>query len=197
MGLFLQKEGLSMFYLQTVGVAIGLSMDAFAVTLANMMAYSGQLRGGKKCMMPLFFAVFQGLMPLLGALLGGVLARFVTRFAPWILFAVLCAIGGKMIWDYLHEGKDADAPKAQKPCSVALLLLQAIATSIDAFAVGVGYAVSGQNAFAAVPIIAITTFVICGTGVLLGKKLSAVLENKATLFGGLILIAIGIISLFS
>lgn len=183
-----------MFFLETIGIGVGLSMDAFAITLANMMAYAGQLRGGKKWLMPLFFAVFQGLMPLLGALLGTVLERFITRFAPWVMFAVLCAIGGKMLWDGLHDGGQ-DGQTQTRCCSVGLIALQAVATSIDAFAVGVGFAVSGQNAFAAVPVIALTTFVICGAGVLLGGKFAALLENKATIFGGLILIAIGILSL--
>ncbi len=94
----------------------------------------------------------------------------------------------------VHDGGQ-DGQTQTRCCSVGLIALQAVATSIDAFAVGVGFAVSGQNAFAAVPVIALTTFVICARGVLLGGKFAALLENKATIFGGLILIAIGILSL--
>lgn len=184
-----------MFFFESFCVGVGLSMDAFAITLANMMAYEKQMRGAKKWLMPLFFAIFQGLMPLLGAFLGGALEKYVTRFAPWVMFVVLAFVGGKMLWDAFRPGGE-EVAVGQKNCSCALIILQAVATSIDAFAVGVGYAVSGQNAFAAVPIIAVTTFVICTIGVLLGGKAAQKLENKATIFGGLILIAIGVVSLF-
>ena len=173
-------------------IGIGLSMDAAAITICDMMAY-GKTCGNKKWLLPLFFGLFQGMMPLLGSLLGSLIADFVSRYSSIIMFLIFAVIGGKMIWDGLKKGEDEEAGGQMLIGAVAV---QAVATSIDAFAVGVGFAAGGVNAVFASSIIAATTFGICAICLFLGESAARILKDKAQLAGGAIVCAIAVISLF-
>ncbi len=170
----------------------GLSMDAAAVTTCNMLAY-GKGCGRKKWLMPLFFGIFQGIMPLLGSLLGFWLESFISRYSNVLMFVIFAIIGGKMIWDGIKSAGHDCSPQSMK---LGAIILQSIATSIDAFAVGVGLAASGANVYFASPIIALITFLICSACLFLGDQVAKRLNNRACLIGGLMLAVIAFVSLF-
>lgn len=171
-------------------IGVGLSMDAFAVSVCKgLKARSFKL---SNCfIIALFFGVFQALMPTLGFLLGNRFADKVTAFAPWIAFFLLCVIGGNMLKE-AHSSEDNDDPSFDK-IDFKELFLMAIATSIDAFAVGISFALlGGINLVSSVLLIGITTFVISFAGVAIGNKFGAKYKNKAEIAGGIILILIGL-----
>lgn len=173
-------------------LGIALSMDAFAVTISNMFSYQGTSTR-KALLMPLFFGVFQGLMPLLGYLAGSLVSGYIEQFAGILTFVILGFIGAKMIWDVFHE--DEEGPTSKDEISVSMLFFQGIATSIDALAVGVSLAALSVNVVFASSVIAITTALCCSLALLIGRRFGAALGNKAALIGGAILILIGVRSL--
>ena len=144
------------------------------------------------------YAFFQFAMPMIGWLCVHTILRYFEKFelfVPWIALILLLYIGGKMIWEALHESKEAteDAAEERLGLTFATLILQGIATSIDALSVGFTIADYGLlMAFIASVIIAVVTFIICMIGLLIGKKAGQHLSSKATIFGGIILILIGI-----
>ena len=162
-------------------LALGLSMDAFAVSISNSMCFSG-LRRNEAALTSLSFGVFQGLMPVAGYFAGRAFADVVSAFDHWIAFALLGFIGGKMIWDAVKELRAPEACPVGRAFSYKLMVVQAFATSIDALAV---------NIAAAASFIACVTFVCCLAGHLLGKKFGSWLGGKAEIFGGVILVCIG------
>lgn len=168
-------------------IGIGLSMDASAVSMTNGMCYK-QIKLKHTLFIGLAFGVFQGVMPLIGYYAGSVFSKQVSAFDHWIALILLSIIGGKMIYDAFHE--DELAPV--KPFTFKLLILQAIATSIDAFAVGISFAAMKANIFISVSLIALTTFVLSIISVWIGKKIGDKLNSKAEIFGGAILIFIGL-----
>lgn len=179
------------FFINNIFLGIGLAMDAFSVSLAN--GLNEQNMSKKKMgMVAGTFAVFQGIMPLIGWFCVHTIVQHFKefeKFIPWIALFLLLFIGGKMILDGLKASDEEETPKV----GLIGLLVQGIATSIDALSVG--FTISEYNfmmAFVAVLIIAIVTFGICLLGLFLGKKFGTKLSNKATIFGGIILILIGI-----
>lgn len=173
-------------------IGLSLSMDAFAVSVSNGMVYQNLSRK-RMLAMPVAFGLFQGIMPICGFFLGNLFAEWITRYAGMIALLVLGWIGVNMIRESLKE-------EEQKSISADLdfrtLLFQAVATSIDAFAVGVSFCAIGVNIFSSAGIIALTTFLCSLVAVLVGKKLGKLLGQKAEILGGLILIIIGIKSCF-
>lgn len=171
-------------------LGFALSMDAFAVTISNTFAYrcSSKLR---RFLMPVFFGLFQALMTLIGYFAGSLISDFIDRYAGLIAFAILCFIGGKMIWDALHDGEE-ELHEHQAQITVPILFFQAIATSIDALAVGVSFAALSIDICFAAIVIGLTTFVCCIVALLIGKRFGLKLGNKATIVGGVVLIVIGI-----
>ena len=184
-------------------IGIGLSMDAVAVSVSNGIADS-KMKWRKILLIAGAFGIFQGIMPFLGYLLGSVFARFISMIAPYLAFALLGFIGGKMIIEAIRDMKNPNKEtleeegKAKEKLTIGILLIQAIATSIDAFAVGVNmacYESCGNMSIAvwlACIIIACITFILCTVAVLVGKKTGDVFSDKATLVGGIILVVIGI-----
>jgi len=169
-------------------IGLGLSMDAAAVSIANGLTYRN-LKTSHKLSMAFTFGLFQALMPVLGYWAGSLFADIISRYAGITAFLVLGVIGGKMI-------KDSFAAEADT-CNVAgftfgLLMAQAVATSIDAFAVGVSLCASGASILSAAPIIGIVTFVCSLAAQALGKVFGSKLGNKAQLLGGIILVLIGL-----
>ena len=168
-------------------IGLGLSMDACAVSMTNGMCYK-QIRFKHTMFIGLSFGVSQGLMPLIGYYAGSIFSSQISVIDHWIALILLSVIGGKMIYDGLHH----DHTCSVKPLTSKLLLLQSIATSIDALAVGISFAAMNVNIYVAVSIIAGTTFVLSVIAVWLGKKMGDKLNSKAEIFGGTILILIGI-----
>lgn len=171
-------------------LALGLSMDAFAVSISNSMCFVG-LRRQQAVVTSLAFGLFQGLMPVAGYFAGRAFAAVVSTFDHWIAFVLLGFIGGKMIVDAVRELRQPEACEAGRTFGYKLMIVQAFATSIDALAVGVSFAALDVNIAAAASFIACVTFVCCLVGHLLGKKFGALLGGKAEIFGGVILVCIG------
>ncbi len=188
-----------MFFLQNAGLGAGLAMDAFSVSMANGMNESCMKRR-RHLGIAALFAAFQGVMPLIGWFCVHTVAEAFTAFKPfipWIALILLAFIGGKMLFDGIKECRsgncDCGCEDAAAGTGLWALVVQGIATSIDALSVGFTISEYGfLEALIAVLIIAVVTFVICFAGVWIGKKFGTALAGKATVFGGVILILIGI-----
>ncbi len=180
-----------MFFLESLLLGVGLAMDAFSVSLANGLNEQGMKRS-KMFGISAVFAFFQGLMPLLGWICVHTVVEYFESFAlfiPWIALGLLGMIGGKMLYDGIKNNEEEVA----QGVGIAALLIQGVATSIDALSVGFTIAdYKFPEALLSVGIIAAITFAICLAGIYLGKKFGTKLAGKATVFGGIILIAIGI-----
>lgn len=170
-------------------IGIGLSMDAFAVSVTNGLCCK-DIKIGKTLMTGVCFGGFQGLMPLIGYFLGIGFAKYITAFDHFIALILLGFIGGQMIFESLK--KDEDEKKSG--CLTAkMLFMQGVATSIDALAVGVSFAaLNGVNIAFAATAICFITFAFSIAGVYIGKRFGTMLNNKAQLAGGIILVGIGI-----
>ena len=173
-------------------IGIGLSMDAFAVAICKGLAMPNKVDKKGALLIALYFGVFQAVMPALGWLLGSQFARYVTRLAPWIAFILLAWIGGNMIRESLS--KEEKEEEETGSVSHKELLVLAVATSIDALAVGVTFSMLELAVSIAVAVILIgcTTFVISLAGVYVGNVFGAKYKSKAEFVGGAILILIGV-----
>lgn len=177
---------LTLFFL-----ALGLSMDAFAVTISNGMCYRNV--GKKEVVITAFaFGLFQMLMPIIGYFAGQTFSAFISSLDHWIALLLLGFIGGKMIRDAVKELRQPEICPMARTFTLQILLLQAIATSIDALAVGIGFAVMQVNIILASGFIGIITFTCCLFGAYLGNRFGLLLKQKAEIFGGGILVIIGL-----
>lgn len=182
-----------MFFIESVLLGVGLAMDAFSVSLANGLN-EPCMKKGRMCIIAWIFATFQFAMPVIGWVCVHTVAshfKAFEKFIPWIALILLCFIGGKM----LIEGiKSRDCDCCEKPAiGLSALLVQGVATSIDALSVG--FTIADYNwvmALVCCIIIAIVTFFICLGGVYLGKRFGTKFAGKASILGGAILIFIGI-----
>jgi putative Mn2+ efflux pump MntP len=177
------------------GIAVGLSMDAFAVSIANGAACN-KLRFSFALKLGGAFGLFQALMPFVGWCIGRAGEAIITAVDHWIALVLLGFLGGKMIWEAVRHKED-DEPKNQEDIALKTLLLLAVATSIDALATGIILpSAVGASTFLlmllAIAIIGAVTFCICVPACYLGKKFGSLLSSKAEIFGGLVLIAIGV-----
>lgn len=168
-------------------IGVGLSMDAFAVSICKGLSME-KMRWRQGTVVALFFGGFQALMPLTGWLLGKQFERYIVSIDHWIAFVLLGYIGGKMIWDAFHDEGDSC------PASFDLkeLLILAVATSIDALAVGITFAFLQVSILPAIALIGTTTFCISLGGVWIGHQFGSRYKNRATLIGGIILCLIGL-----
>lgn len=172
-------------------IAIGLSMDAFAVSVTNGLCYKN-VRFKWTLGMGLCFGLFQGAMPTIGYFLGSTFAGYISRFDHYIALILLGFIGGKMLSDGI-KSRNESVEKSDSVMSLGLLLVQGVATSIDALAVGVSFAMLPDvNIVMAAGFIAMITFILSIAAVFIGKKFGNLLNNKAQIVGGLILIGIGL-----
>lgn len=172
-------------------IGVGLSMDAFAVSVCKGLGMH-RVNYAHALVIALFFGVFQGLMPVIGWLVGSAFAVYVTAVDHWIAFALLAFVGGKMLWDAFHdEGEEEDETVTHK-LDLRELFMLAIATSIDALAVGVSFAFLGVHIAPAVTLIGCTTFVLTLVGVWVGNLFGSRYKSRAELTGGIILILIGV-----
>ena len=168
-------------------LAVGLSMDAFAVAVCKGLA-TRSLDWKKMGLVGLWFGGFQALMPVIGYLLGSTFEQYITTFDHWIAFILLGLIGVNMIREALSKEDEAvDASFAFKP-----MLLMAVATSIDALAVGITFAFLQVNILVAASFIGATTFLLSALGVWIGHLFGAKYKSAAELTGGIILILLGV-----
>jgi len=174
--------------LSIVFVAVGLAMDAFAVSVANGLAVS-RLRVRFALKIALFFGVFQAVMPMVGWLLGLGLRDLIGSFDHWIAFGLLAFVGGKMIYESF---KLEEAENPRDDLSLAMLLVLSVATSIDALAVGLTLSIIKVNIITPAVIIGIVTFALSYAGVFIGDRFGHFFEKKIEALGGLILIGIGL-----
>lgn len=180
-----------LFILNSILLGVGLAMDAFSVSLVNGLNEPG-IRKRKIAGIAGTFAAFQALMPMAGWLCVHTIVWYFeafSRFIPWIALVLLLFIGGKMLYDGLRPAAEEAAPGV----GIGALLVQGVATSIDALSVGFTIAeYDWQSALLCALIIAAVTFLICVGGVLIGRAFGTKLAGKANILGGVILILIGI-----
>ena len=169
-------------------IAVGLAMDAFAVSIVTGSVYK-DLRVRYTLRMALFFGGFQAIMPIIGFFAGLGLRAYITGFDHWVAFALLSLVGGKMIYESFHA---EPAERNRDPSSLLTLLALSVATSIDALAVGITLSLLKVSLAWAASVIGLVTFVLSYAGVLLGKRFGHLFESKIEILGGLILIAIGV-----
>ena len=181
-----------MFFFNSVLLGIGLAMDAFSVSMANGLN-EPDMKPGKMCAVAGVFGVFQTAMPLIGWVCVHTMVLYFTafeKFIPWIALILLCYIGGKMLYDGIRNREDGDA---RRRVGFWGLILQGVATSIDALSVGFTIEqYPWPMALASTLIIGIVTFFICLAGLAIGRRFGTCLSNKAAIMGGVILILIGL-----
>lgn len=181
-----------LFFFNSILMGIGLAMDAFSVSLANGLHEPG-MSGRKMCMIAGVFGFFQALMPMIGWVCVHTLVQYFQafeKFIPWIALILLLYIGGKLLLDGI---KNKEEEAAAVKVGFTALLIQGIATSIDALSVGFTIADYGfLMAAVCALIIAAVTFFICMAGLFIGKKFGTVLSSRAAILGGVILIVIGV-----
>ena len=168
-------------------IAVGLSMDAFAVSVCKGLAMP-KCTFKKAAIVGLWFGGFQALMPAIGYVLGAQFQETIASIDHWIAFVLLALIGGNMI----HEALDNDEEEADASLDVKTMFLLAVATSIDALAIGITFAFLKVNIIPAVCFIGIVTFIISFAGVKIGNIFGARYKNKAEIVGGIILILLGL-----
>ena len=179
-----------MTFIELLITAVALSMDAFAVSACkglNMRVLNWKHAG----IIGLFFGGFQAIMPLLGWLLGKQFEQLITNVDHWIVFALLSFIGGKMIYDALKPGDDANCATEEKLDMKELVGLS-FATSIDALAVGISLAFLKVEILPSVITIGVTTCLLSIIGVVIGQRFGAKYQSRATLAGGVVLVLIGL-----
>ncbi|MGL4791449.1 MAG: manganese efflux pump MntP family protein [Anaerotignaceae bacterium] len=170
-------------------IAVGLAMDAFAVSVSNGIAIK-KFRVSDGIKMGMFFGVFQFLMPIIGWLLGSSVRVYIEAFDHWIAFGLLGIIGGNMIKEAMSDEEEEE--EKEFVLSPKKLTVQAVATSIDALAVGISFAVLDVDIVSSATIIGVVCFVISFIGADLGKKLGGLFKERAEIVGGIILICIGL-----
>ena len=178
--------GFGMSILDLFILAVGLSMDAFAVSVCKGLSL-GKIKPKHMCIAGAWFGGFQALMPLIGYFLGSFFAEMIEKYDHWVAFVLLAIIGGNMI----KESFDKDE-KVDSSMDVKSMLLLAIATSIDALAVGVTFAFLQVQIVPAVSFIGVITFIFSAVGVKIGSLFGTKYKSKAELFGGIVLVLIGI-----
>lgn len=170
-------------------LSLGLAMDAFSVSVCKGLSMKKIDRRGA-LVTALFFGEFQALMPLIGYFLGSRFEEYISRYSHWVAFILLGFIGGKMVWEVLRGEEE------QEVCPYRLdlkeLTILAVATSIDALAVGIVFAAQRAQLAISVTIIGAVTFVVCLGGVIIGNRFGSRYEKKAELCGGIVLVLIGV-----
>ena len=181
-----------MTFLDIFLIGIGLSMDAFAVAICKGLCMK-KINYSQSVIIALFFGGFQALMPLIGFYLGTFFESYITAIDHWIAFFLLLYIGGKMLWDAIKDDDEEIVCPVDNRLNYKELFIMAVATSIDALAVGITFSFyKDTNIFANISVIGITTFIIAFGGVVIGNKFGTRFKKKAGISGGVILILIGL-----
>lgn len=174
--------------LAVIAIAVGLAMDTFAVSIVTGAAYK-QMHIRHTLRMAGFFGGFQAFMPVVGYLAGLSVRQYVSNFDHWIAFGILAAVGLKMIYESFKIKEERNTPN---PANLAVVLVLAVATSIDALAVGITLSLVTHAIVLAVIIIGVVTFGLSFAGVYIGKKFGHFFESGIEAIGGLVLIGLGI-----
>ncbi len=174
-----------------LGIGVGLSMDAFAVALCKGLGMK-RVNYRHALVIALFFGMFQALMPVIGWALGTQFERFITPIDHWIAFCLLAFIGGKMLLDAVRNEGCKECGEYRERLDWRELLMLAVATSIDALAVGITFAFLHVDIVLSATIIGIITFAISFAGVVVGNRFGARFERPATIVGGAVLVLIGV-----
>ncbi|HOV14277.1 MAG TPA: manganese efflux pump MntP family protein [Spirochaetota bacterium] len=181
-----------MDYISVILIAIGLSMDAFAVSMSSGCIMK-KLRVKMALRISLFFGFFQALMPIIGYLAGSGLKIYIEKFDHWVAFIILLIIGIKMLFEaFAIEKSETEDEKKPNYESLFILFSLAIATSIDALAVGITFSLLNANIFISAGIIGFITFMLSFIGVFFGCKFGNIFKKKVEILGALVLIGIGI-----
>lgn len=175
-----------MTILELIVLAVGLSMDAFAVSICKGLEIK-YINYNKSIKIALYFGLFQGLMPLIGFYLGNIFKDVIINVDHWLAFGLLCFIGINLIKDSASATEDINDNTDFKS-----MIILSLATSIDALAVGITFSALKINILKAITIISITTFILSFIGTIIGKKLGNKINKLSKVFGGIILIVIGI-----
>ncbi len=183
-------------FLELLFLGIGLAMDAFAVAVCKGLAMR-KVNKKQAVVIGLFFGGFQALMPFIGWVLGSQFESYITSVDHWIAFALLGLIGGKMIFEALKPEEDVEIAEMDAPLGLKELLILAVATSIDALAIGITFAFLDYPIVEAVTIIGVVTFFIAIGGVYAGNFFGNKYKRKAELAGGVILVLLGLRILLS
>ncbi len=179
-----------MSFIDVLFAAVGLSMDAFAVAICKGISFK-KINTKNTLTVAAYFGIFQGIMPIIGFYFGNFFGKNLTKYSSVISFILLLFIGGKMVYEAL---KDDFSPTSDSTKFIEMIIL-AIATSLDALAVGVVIGLHPEkslNVYISAIIIAVVAFIFSGVGVIIGKKFGEKLQRKAELLGGAVLIIIGI-----
>ena len=183
------------FFFNSILLGVGLAMDAFSVSLANGL-HEPDMKTRRMCKIAGVFSFFQALMPIVGWICVHSIVQWFhafEKFIPWIALALLLFIGGHMLMEGLKHENEENEKNEQMGVGFAVLMVQGVATSIDALSVGFTIAEYGLlMALVCSLIIAAVTFVICMAGLIIGKKFGTKLSDKASILGGVILIIIGL-----
>lgn len=188
----MEEENMIIFLLNSMLLGVGLAMDAFSVSLANGLN-EPKMRRKRMCLIAGVFAIFQAVMPMIGWVCVHTIMQIFTQFEkliPWIALVLLGYIGGKMVYEGI---KGDESEEVSSKLGIGTLLIQGVATSIDALSVG--FTIAEYDLIMAVvcaAIIAIVTFIISMIGLILGKKFGTRFAGKANILGGVILIGIGL-----
>jgi putative Mn2+ efflux pump MntP len=193
-----------MALLTIIVIALGLAMDAFAVSIASGAAYK-QLKIKQALRIAVFFGGFQALMPLIGFLAGLSIKAYIGLYDHWVAFGLLSAVGGKMIYESFKikpvpstssgqalSRAEGSAGENLNPSNILILLVLSVATSIDALAVGITLSLLRVSLAMAVSIIGLVTFVLSYLGVSIGKRFGHFFEHEIEALGGIVLICIGL-----
>ena len=181
-----------MFLFNSVLLGVGLAMDAFSVSLANGLN-EPQMGTRRMCGIAGVFAFFQALMPMVGYLLGTTFERYITSVDHWVAFVLLCLIGGNMLKEGLSRDEEREGQAENVSFGFKAMLMLAVATSIDALAVGITFALLPDvDIFSAVGLIGCTTFCISVAGVAVGCWFGARYKKRAEITGGAILVLLGV-----
>ena len=173
--------------LEVALIAIGLAMDAFAVSICKGLSMK-KMSWKKALIVGMYFGIFQGIMPIIGYFLGSTFETLVTQIDHWIAFILLTLIGANM----LKEAVEKECEGCNDSVDFKTMIMLAIATSIDALAVGISFAFLKTNIILSALVIGIITFAICVIGVKIGNKFGDKYEKKAEITGGIILIIMGV-----
>lgn len=180
-------------------IGVALSADAFAVTISNTFVYCHETRA-RLALMPVFFGLFQGIMPLAGCFVGGVAASLIEAYGGIVTLVILGIIGGNMIREGVsalrHPAEDDEDVCVTTRLAIPTLLVQAVATAIDAFAVGVSLRAQSVEIFSASIVIALTTAACCVVALAIGRRFGQLLGDRAEVVGGIVLVCIGLKAMF-
>ena len=175
-----------------VSYGFGLAMDAFAVAICKGLSMK-QINYRHSLIIAFFFGAFQAIMPLAGYFLGSTFKDYIISVDHWVAFALLCYIGGKMVWESIRSGSGEEACCECMVLDIKELFMLALATSIDALAIGITFSFDKSiNIYFDSSVIGITTFIIAFAGVIIGNKFGSRYKKRAEICGGIILIILGI-----